>query len=499
MSPIVDGIRIRFCEFGRFKNVIISLSRYFDVKPQELIGRGVLDAHLGIDNRLFVDPNLLERSDIPEFKGARKVLKAYFAIIIKLLEKSQRKHDLAWTEAEKRLRVREEHGAALGYSHAGGYGRAIGPDLAAVLAERGRQIIDLGITDPEIFELIGLFQEGFGPDLLSDLAVHILKDRFLLYTQRLTKRLKLKPQANFRRNGKDWLLPVAPDGRRPLVFVPYLMLSELPVALDRSEIADVARFNDEVRMSWNNIVGEARKEKRTVTKEDIRTIFLAKPKNLKDLISVYRKAAARGYDFSKDPNGLLSWEDFGRKAATNAPLVLDIKEPKDISDLRSILNAIIAQFKKNIEQNRLYEVLYKDDGTPKHEVFSQRLFYSIADAYCGANNVDLNREPNAGNGPVDFKLSKGYHARMLVEIKKSSNPDLLHGFESQLPAYEASENTSEAIYLIIRVGDSTSAIDDVLALRTKKLKAGKKVPEVVIIDARPVAAASKRGKAERRK
>jgi len=42
--------------------------------------------------------------------------------VIKLLQASQRKGDLPWIEAEKRLRVREEHGAALGYAHAGGHG-----------------------------------------------------------------------------------------------------------------------------------------------------------------------------------------------------------------------------------------------------------------------------------------------------------------------------------------------------------------------------------------
>jgi len=70
------------------------------------------------------------------------------------------------------------------------------------------------------------------------------------------------------------------------------MLSELPIALDRSEIDQVAAFNKEVRDSWNHIVAEAGKEKRDVTKEEIREILLNKPENLKDLISVYRKAVA---------------------------------------------------------------------------------------------------------------------------------------------------------------------------------------------------------------
>lgn len=79
-------------------------------------------------------------------------------------------------------------------------------------------------------------------------------------------------------------------------------------------------------------------------------------------------------------------------------------------------------------------MLYKDDGRPQREVFARRLFYATADTYCEANDVDLNQEPDSGNRPMDFKLSTGYRGTLLVEVKKSDNPSLLHGFEVQLPA-----------------------------------------------------------------
>jgi hypothetical protein len=106
--------------------------------------------------------------------------------------------------------------------------------------------------------------------------------------------------------------------------------------------------------------------------------------------------------------------------------------------------------------------------------------------------VDLSREPNAGNGPVDFKLSVGYEGRLLVEIKKSNNPSLLHGFETQLDAYQKSEATQESVYLILRVSEKENAIKDVLALADKEKAEGLKIPEVVIVDARRVESASKR-------
>src|ERR1019366_2592440 len=110
------------------------------------------------------------------------------------------------------------------------------------------------------------------------------------------------------------------NGKTQLLFVPAEILSPLPVALDRSEISDVAAFNDEVRRLWNAIVAAAAKEKRSVSKSEIREMLFSTPKNLSDLIEVYRKAAVHRYDFERDPDGILSWEFIGRAAAEGTPL-----------------------------------------------------------------------------------------------------------------------------------------------------------------------------------
>lgn len=85
---------------------------------------------------------------------------------------------------------------------------------------------------------------------------------------------------------------------------------------------------------------------------------------------------------------------------------------------------------------------------------------------------------------------------MLVEIKKSTNPSLLHGFDTQLPAYEKGEASQESIYLILRLSDSEATIGDILRLRAKQAAAGRRVPDVVVIDARLKASASKRARAK---
>lgn len=221
-------------------------------------------------------------------------------------------------------------------------------------------------------------------------------------------------------------------------------------------------------------------------------MLLQNAQNLRDLLKVYRKSAPVGYDFERDPKGFVNWDEIGRDIAKDFPLELKVPKPQCIDELRNIVSAINKQFRRNIEDNKLYEVLYDENGKPRPERFSQRLFFSVADSYCEANNVDISREPNAGNGPVDFKLSSGYNGRILVEVKLSSNSHLVHGFETQLPAYEKSEATEEAVYLIIQVPGSDTSTKAVQKLRDGAIEAGTRVPMIVVIDARPQKSASKK-------
>lgn len=120
------------------------------------------------------------------------------------------------------------------------------------------------------------------------------------------------------------------------------------------------------------------------------------------------------------------------------------------------------------------------------------LFYGIADAYCAANNLDLSREPNAGHGPVDFKISKGYNARVTVEVKYNSNPALVRGFEKQLPDYNKAEKTTYSIYLILQTTKSSTSIKAVEMSATLGKRQGHRVPHVIVVDARRKPSASKK-------
>jgi hypothetical protein len=76
----------------------------------------------------------------------------------------------------------------------------------------------------------------------------------------------------------------------------------------------------------------------------------------------------------------------------------------------------------------------------------QRLFFAVAYSYCDANNIDLSPECDAGSGQVDFKFSKGFDARVVVEIKLSTNPKVIAGYSMQLQTYMKAEETDRGVY-----------------------------------------------------
>jgi hypothetical protein len=152
---------------------------------------------------------------------------------------------------------------------------------------------------------------------------------------------------------------------------------------------------------------------------------------------------------------------------------------------------IIKQFKILVEDKGLWKLMYHND-VPRPEHNSQRLFFAVADAYCKANNIDLSPEVDSGNGPVDFKLSHGHHAKVLVEIKLSKNQKLVAGYTKQLEAYKDAEETTKAVYLIVDVGQMGNKAKQLALEQSRQRKAQLPVSEMVFVDATRQLSASKR-------
>ncbi|HTA59508.1 MAG TPA: hypothetical protein VK805_15205 [Candidatus Baltobacteraceae bacterium] len=361
------------------------------------------------------------------------------------------------------------------------------------LLQTASEIVEMGITDPAIFELLGLFEKDFGPDRLSDMTISIIKDDLFKYSARVARDLGLRKLVTVRTQEGTYKLPKGPDPTKPLVFVPSKLLRCLPVAQSWDEIGDVVWFNDVLRRKLNHIISAYWKKGLTTLKQNLRATFLGNPKELGELLKGYKKYKGKPYDLTSDPQGMLSWFELGKDFATEYPLALHLVKTPTLDEIEGVVGTIIRQFKDMIENNGLNIHLYDAaNGKPLHERYSQRLFFSVADSYCKANNIDLTPEPNAGSGPVDFKFSKGYHYRVLAEIKLSSNKQVVHGYQKQLPSYQKSEGTDRGAYVIIQVSQSRSSIKRVQKLHEQAVKAGKKVPNVFVIDGLRKRSASRR-------
>jgi hypothetical protein len=65
------------------------------------------------------------------------------------------------------------------------------------------------------------------------------------------------------------------------------------------------------------------------------------------------------------------------------------------------------------------------------------------------SEFDINREPNNGRGPVDFKASFGAGDKSLIEFKLGSNSQLNHGLEKQVAIYEKANRTRKSVKVIV--------------------------------------------------
>jgi hypothetical protein len=67
-------------------------------------------------------------------------------------------------------------------------------------------------------------------------------------------------------------------------------------------------------------------------------------------------------------------------------------------------------------------------------------------------------------------------------------------YEIQLSLYARAERTAHSIYLIVRVHDGMVRINQLLRQKAEDNSAGKKTPEVIVVDGRRRESASRRGR-----
>jgi phosphoenolpyruvate-protein kinase (PTS system EI component) len=88
-------------------------------------------------------------------------------------------------------------------------------------------------------------------------------------------------------------------------------------------------------------------------------------------------------------------------------------------------------------------------------------------------------------------MSKGYDARVVVEIKLSDNTRLQRGYEKQLEKYKTSEKTTSGVYVVVVISDIGEKDEKLLAAKNNATAAGAFASELVFIDGSKKAPASR--------
>ena len=416
--------------------------------------------------------------------------------MIKFLRASRERGDVAWRTAQRLLSFPEIKWTCLGYGAQSISGSGSGAEMTAQFMDTARQIVQLGVDDPDLFVAMALFEEGVGPDRISDMTTNVVLGDLLRFNERILLDLDVptQPTTLHLRNGQSYSAslptnPCIPEGG-PVVLVPSDILRDLPVATDWSEIADAVSKTEQLRGGVNRQIGQLWETKTRKDKAAIRRWAMSGKDQFVALLDILHTSKARPYDVRGDPRGELAWRRLLTTLADDEPCTIEQPPVLDLAGAAGVVNKIVEQFRFLIEQRRISEELYYNDA-PRPEKAAQRLFFVVAYAYCKANNLDLTPEADTGNGPVDFKISEGFLGRILVEIKLSYNGKLVAGYTRQLEAYRTAEEALKAYYLVIDVGHMGHKYKRLLEVKHRAESEGQLVSPIILIDGSRRRSASK--------
>ena len=465
-------------------------SSYFKIDHAKFEKADVFDGLMEKDVLLHVDPMLLKNCKIQEFVGAYQKFLDYFKDIVTLTEGMNNLaiKERCFKEIWHKMQFPELVNTGLGYSSSDTKGNGISGKLAKQLANSCVEIIGAGVNDPAFFTLLPFIEDGIGADRISDMTIDILLEEFMTYTQRMAQELGIKSRSVTYRT-VTYKVPYI--NNKPYLLIPQELLAHLPIARDRDEIDEVYNYNREMRRKVCSAIGITMADFESMRKRERKKMILSRTSLLNELLTYCKNMEVLGYNFKSDD--LLLYADLKMSDMVHQqPLSLD-KYVKDSDvDVDGIAKEIILQYKKMIEDNHMYWLLYNDDHKFRDEKAAQLLFYMMAHFYCAANNIDLSRECDPGVGELDFKLSNGFAKKVLIEVKKASSSSLIAGFTTQLPAYENAERADRGYYLVLK--DKTTVDKNIKKLQDTRLEMiheGKACADIIIVDATEKPSASK--------
>ncbi len=454
-------------------------SRQFDV----FVDLGVFDASLDKDSHFFINVIRLKKTEIPEFAAAYKHLNKHFSDLATLLNVADvpSEKDKMYRAAKKASQFHEVNGINLGFAksqHGAGWGEA----LIEQFLQDAYEIVKKGSMQPELFHLVGIFEDNVGGDRVSDMIATIIEPEIKKYTLRIMGELGLSREncshLVFREDG----LIQNPFKKAPILLLPMEILHKLPIAKNWDDVDTAAFENNIIRQEINIEIGTEWEKWAAADKKRyfLQNIFM-NPEACERVIAGYKKEDLTALDFSEDADYI------AELLLKKTKLAVDFSAKESSPSSFDAAMHVIGILKDWVENNRGWAEI-QNVSTQTREKAVQKYMHLGAKDYVKTNNIDISFEPNEGRGPVDIKLSRG-NDKTLVEIKLSSNSQYLHGYETQLKEYGAAEQTENLIYVLLDVGNP-ERVKKITEIHNNNLEKGIECPELVIIDAKARNAAS---------
>lgn len=447
-------------------------SQQFGVDENALSDYGALNISVVSDLPLFVDPFLLFNSEKLEYQRLHQHILKYLQFL-----KEQALPDLDEALIKDWYCFKEVKQNWFGYTLFGNDGAGLGMDFAEALYEAlGDILSNFGeetITHGSHLEKLCLIKAGVGKDNISDFTTNLIKGYLLDYTQTFAK--EHLDEANldtfqvaravFNYETKTWVtrsyvLPklIRTDLSKPrqefVLLTPTDMLTKDDTwishkdMLHQFEVLPAAIPNDQLRAQVNRYFKDqlGRRPSAKERKEAAMKTILEFPELLDRYIRLKEDAGDRAEVVSA-----------AKVEETRIALIKQVADT--ISDLEANTDFYekpwtsydeclerISFFKNYIENGDGYKLLNKGSGRPFSSEKEVQLAFGLV--WC-RTDFDINREPNNGRGPVDFKASYGSGDKSLIEFKLGSNTQLKRGLEKQVTIYEDANGTRSSVKAIV--------------------------------------------------
>ncbi|GAB1645511.1 hypothetical protein [Krasilnikovia sp. MM14-A1259] len=483
----------------------VYFSDYFRVSEDDLDAHGALNICLVSDLPMFIDPFLLFQSKKPEYQLLHKSIISYLVFLRSRAELATRNEGLL----KEWFYFGEVKQNWLGFCFLGNQGRGPGMKFAESLIRNLNVFV--GGQESVHLEHIRLVDDGVGQDGVSDFATNLIKRYLLEYTQDFARqyvapdfrRRFVVERVDFDYGTETWVsgtfelpfldpqkagISVRKGKRRAdagdyVLLTPTDLLSRNDTFINRE---DLLRNFDKVVKSCEN--ENLRAKINEYFKKMLMEIEGENPRyeaivqtlwRFPDLNELYLKLKER----EAQTAGRQNRDDVDYIQTVFISRVRRIiDELEQVTDFYSYspdshdeaLKRVLA-FKRYVEDQDEYRVINRR-GKPFSDEAEVQLFFGLI--WYGTT-FDVNREPNNGRGPVDFKVSYG-RDKALVELKLASNTKLEMNLKNQVRIYEKANQTQKSIKVIIFY---TEQQEHRACEILKNLKLDKD-PSIVMIDAR---------------